>query len=319
MYHSFLKMLCATFSAWAMFAAAQNFPSRPVTIVVPFAAGGPSDSIARIINSELSARWGQQVVIDNKPGGGTVIGTTVVANSTPDGHTLLSGSFANVTNEFLISKLPYSSSALTPVAFLGHYPLILFVGAGNPAHNVPDLIERVNRSGRRLLVGNAGNGSSAHLAAVDFGQASGLDIISVPYKGSQPSMIDLMGGQIDAMFEGATYKGLADSGKVKALFVGQSARMPQWPSLQTAAEAGLPGYISAAWYGIFAPAKTPSEVQRRIAADFAAVLALPRIQGRLLELGLAPEPLSQAQFAAHLEAERRRLGALIQTHNIRLE
>ena len=195
----------------------------------------------------------------------------------------------------------------------------MFIGAGNPVTSVPDLIERVNKSGKRLLVGNAGNGSSAHLAAVDFGQASGLDIISVPYKGSQPSMIDLMGGQIDAMFEGATYKGIADSGKVKALFVGQPARMPQWPSLQTAAEAGLPGYTSAAWYGIFAPAKTPPEAQKRIAADYAAVIALPKVQARLMELGLAPEPMSQAQFAAHLEAERKRLGALIQRHNIRLE
>lgn len=305
--------------AFSASAAAQAFPTKAVTIVVPFAAGGPSDSIGRIIGPELSARWGQPVVIENKPGGGTVVGALAVVNSIADGHMLFSGSFANVTNEFLLSKLPYSTTALTPVAFLGSYPLIFYTSAASTMNSVPDLIERVKKSGKPLLFGNAGNGSSAHLAAVDFGQASGIPITSVPYKGSQGAMTDLMGGQIEAMFEGVNYKGHADSGKVKALFVGQAQRMPQWPSLQTAAEAGLPGYISAGWYGIFAPEKTPAAAQKKIADDFAAVLSLPEIQAKLMKVGLTPEPMPQAQFAAHIESERKRLGTLIRKHNIRLE
>jgi tripartite-type tricarboxylate transporter receptor subunit TctC len=303
----------------AVEASAQTFPSKAVTIVVPFAAGGPSDSINRIISPELSARWSQPVLIENRPGGGTTVGAVAVANSNPDGHTVFSGSFANVTNEFLMAKLPYEKDALTPVAFLGSYPLIMYTSASNPSNSVAELLERVKKSGKPFNFGNAGNGSSAHLASVDFAQSAGLTMTAIPYKGSQGAMTDLMGGQIDAMFDGMNYRGHADSGKVKAFFVGTAKRMPQWPALQTATEAGLPGFHSVAWYGTFVPQKTPAAAQKKIEEDFAAVLSLPRVQAKLLEVGLTPEPMSQAQFVAHIEAERKRLGALIRKHNIRIE
>ena len=299
-------------------AAAADFPDKPVTIVVPFTAGGSSDAITRIVAKELSRKWNQPVLVENRAGGNTVIATAYVAKSKADGHTVLYNSFAWITNQFLLKDLPYKPSDLAPVTLLGRYPLALFVQGGLPVNNLAEFIDYAKKNNRPLTFGNAGVGSSMHLAALEFTNQTGLKITSVPYKGSIAALNDVMGGQIDAIFEGEVYRPHTESRRVKALFIGQPDRMPGW-DLPSAIEAGLPKFNMSSWFGLMVPGETPTAIREKLATDVTEVLRQPDVRERLRVLGLLAEGMTSAQYGTYLDAERVKLGAFVARNRAELQ
>ena len=288
--------------------------------MVPFAPGGSSDAISRIVAQELSKKWQQPVVIDNRAGGQTVIGTSYVARAPADGYTILYTSYAWTTNQFLVKSPPYQPAELAPVTLLGRYPLALYVKGDLPVNSLAEFVSYAKNAGRPLSFGHAGIGSSSHLAALDFADAVGIKIISVAYKsGTIGAINDLIGGQIDALFEGRTFKQYADEKRLKALFIAQPKRLPNWAELPNAPEAGYPSLDIAGYFGLMLPAKTPKAIQEQVYADVAEVLANPQLQDRLLQLGLLPAALTPAQFNSFLEGEHAKLGALVARHRDQME
>lgn len=314
-----LTYLIALSLAWFSAAAvAAEFPNKPVTIVVPFSAGGSSDAITRIVAKELSRKWNQPVIVENRAGGNTVIATAYVAKAKADGHTVLYNSFAWITNQLLVKELPYKPTDLAPVTLLGRYPLALLVQGGLPVNNLAEFIDYAKKKNRPLTFGNAGVGSSMHLAALEFSTQTGLKIISVPYKGSVAALNDVMGEQIDAIFEGEVYRPHTETGRVKALFVGQPDRMPGW-AVPSATEAGLPKFNMSSWFGLMVPSETPIVIREKLAADVTEVLRQPDVRERLRVLGLLADGMTSAQYGSYLEAESVKLGAFVARNRAELQ
>ncbi len=297
----------------------QTYPSKPVTLVVPYAAGGSGDAIGRVIGTALSKKWGQPVVVENRAGGSTVSATTYTVRAEADGYTILLNSFAWITNQYLVKGLPYKRNALAPVSLLGYYPEILFVRADMPVNTLPEFIAFAKKSTKPMTFGNSGVGSSPHLASAAFSAAAGIKSTAVPYKGSSAAMNDLIGGQIDAMFEGVTFKPFADTKRVKAIFSAQPNKIEDWKQLPVSSEAGLPGFSFSGWFGLLAPAKTPGAIQTKIATDVAEVLKDRQVRAQLQRLGLTPQAMGPTQFAQFLNEEDKKLGDLIRRHTIQLD
>lgn len=317
--HLILLGLALALPACFNLAWAADFPDKTVTIVVPYAAGGSSDAIARIVAKELSKKWNQAVVVDNRAGGQTVIATSAVAKSRADGLILLYTPFSWITNQFLMKDLPYKTTDLAPVTLLGRYPLALMLRGDMPVNSLAELAEYAKKIKRPLTFGIAGVGTSMHLATLEFASQTGIEIIAVPYKGgSVAALNDLMGGQIDAMFEGAVYKTHLDSRRIKALFIGQPERMAGW-ALPSATEAGLPKFGIAAWFGLMTPSETPVAIREKIAADVTEILRQTDVRERLTALGLDAGGMPPAQFSAFLEAERTKLGAIVMRNLAQLQ
>lgn len=301
----FLLFLTALQGAYAA-----GFPDKPVTIVVPFAAGGSSDMIARLVGGELSKKWGQPVIIEIKPGGQTVIATNQVAKARPDGYTILFNSFALITNQLLMNDLPYRTSDLTPVTLLGKYPLALLVRGDLPANNLQELITYAKSAKKPLSFGNAGMGSSMQIAALDFASQTGINIIEVPYKGSIAAMNEVMGGQIDAVFEGQAFKQYADGQRAKALFIAQADRKDGW-DVPSATEAGMKDFAFAAWFGFMLPPSTPQDIATKISTDVGEILKRPDVRQRLSDVGLVAEGMTPQAYSAYLTAEYDKLKKLL--------
>ena len=254
--------------AWAL------YPDRIVRIVVPFAPGGGTDVIARTLAQEMAKDLGATVVIENKPGAGTIIGTQAVAASEPDGYTLLMGTFANAVNPSLNARLPYDPHKdFAPVALIARSFNIVVVNPKSPIHSIADLIAAAKADPDKLSYGTFGTGTSAHLAGELFKNMAKVNLTTVPYKGAAPGITDLIGGQIQVMFTTvASAASLIAGGRLRALAVTSAERSPAFPHLPTVAEAGVPGYSAESWYGLFAPARTPADVIDRL--NKAAALAV---------------------------------------------
>ncbi len=247
-------------------AARAVYPDRILKIVVPFAPGGGTDVVARTLAQELAKDLGVSVIIENKPGAGTIIGTQAVATAEPDGYTLLMGTFANAVNPSLYAKLPYDQHRdLAPVALIARSFSIVVVNPKSAITSVKDLIAAAKAEPDKLSYGTYGTGTSAHLSGELFKHMAGVNLTTVPYKGSAPAITDLIGGQIQVMFTTvASAASLIEGGQLRALAVTSAERSPAFPNLPTVAEAGVPGYDAEAWYGLFAPAKTPPEIIDRL-------------------------------------------------------
>jgi tripartite-type tricarboxylate transporter receptor subunit TctC len=294
------------------------FPDKPVTIVVPYGVGGSSDAQARVVAQALSKKWGQPVVIDNRAGGQTVIGTSLVAKAKPDGYTILYVAFAWISNQFLIKELPYKASDLSPITTLGTYPLALLVRSDVPANTVAEYIAYAKAQNRPMNFGISTIGASMHFAALEFSNQTGVPMVFPPYKsGSIGALNDLIGKQIDGIFEGAVFKPHADGGRVKALFMGQKDRMPGW-DLPSATEVGLPNFDMTAWYGLMVPSATPHAIQEQLSADVRAVLAQADVRERFAGLGVIADGMSPKQFEAFLAKEYAKLGSFIERNRAQL-
>ena len=300
----------------------QAYPSKPIRLIVPFAAGGGNDNVARLVGKRLSDSLGQQLVIDNRPGAGGVLGAELAAKAAPDGYTLFLGGVAShAVNPNLNDRLPYDPIRdFAPVVLLASAPLVLVVHPSVPADSVKAFVALARSKPGQLNYASNGNGSSSHLAAVMFDSMTGVDMVHVPYKGLSPALADLLSGRVQVMFSSVVaILPHIKAEKLRGLAVTGSRRLPSMPNLPTIAESGLPGYEASSWYGVLAPAGTPREIVARLNSELVKVLDQPEVRGSLLAEGAEPIGGTPEQFAAHIRSEKERLGKLIREAKIRLE
>ncbi|MEP6721290.1 MAG: tripartite tricarboxylate transporter substrate-binding protein, partial [Variovorax sp.] len=301
---------------------AQNapFPGGPTTLIVPYAAGGLTDNLARALGQRLAERWGQPVVVDNRAGGGTVIGTAAAARAPADGRTLLVTSFGFTTNQFRVPNLPYKPSALEPLAMIAVAPAILFVHPSVPADDVPSLVKYIKTSGKPFSFASSGNGSSPHIGAELFASQIGVSIVHVPYRGNGPALNDLVGGQVQGMFDSKAALSFVKTGKLKALGISSLKPSSLAPDLKPIAQSGVPelaNFETASWFGVLVPEATPKPIQSRLHADIRAVLDTPDMREAIDRAGVEPLRQTQAEFAAYLKSEANRWGPVIRDKNIK--
>jgi tripartite-type tricarboxylate transporter receptor subunit TctC len=289
------------------FASAQEaWPAKPIRIVVPFAAGGTSDVLARLIGEKLQASLKQTVLVENKAGAGGVIGADSVAKSPADGYTVLLGTIAShAINPALQPKMPYNATNdFAPVILLGSISNVLLVGATQPYKNVAELIAAAKARPGSLSFASAGQGSSQHMSGELFKLLAGAELTHIPYKGSAPAIQDVIGGQVPASFETVTVAAPhIQAGKVRALAVTSGKRSAALPDVPTLQEAGVAGFDVASWQAFYAPAGTPPAIVQRLNGEIARILAMPDVKARLDTLGLVHTPNSPEQFAAFGKAE----------------
>ena len=298
---------------------AAPYPAKPVTIVVPFAPGGITDGLARLVSAKLADKWKQPVLVDNRPGGGTVIGTRDVAKAPPDGQILLLTSFGYVINQILYKNLPYEPKSLAPVALVGLSPNVLYLHPGVPVGNVAELVAYAKANPGKLMFASSGNATSPHIAAELFGSISGTSVGHVPYRGTGPAMADVLGGQVSGIFDTLQSMPYVKAGRLKAIAVTSEQRLPGAPDVPTFREAGLPGMVIASWFGYFVPAATPDGVQKQLAADMQEVLKQPDVRAKVVQLGVEPAALGPAEFQRFLDSEIERWTALTRARNIKLD
>jgi len=287
-------------------ASAQAYPSKPIKLVVPFPPGGPLDLAGRAIADHLAKAWGQPVVVDNKPGAGGNIGADLVAKSAPDGYTIVMGALStHAVNPHLFAKMPYDAlKDFAPVTLVATTPNVLVLNPAVKANDVKELIALAKASPGKLSFASGSNGSAGHLSGELFKTLAGIDIVHVPYKGGAPAMQDLLGGQVQFMFDNlANSTAQLKAGKLKALAVTTAKRSSLAPELPTMAEAGVPGFDISTWYGIMAPAGTPPDVVRKLNGEIVKFLGSDEAKEKLKAQGAEPAPMTPEQFDAFIRAE----------------
>lgn len=299
---------------------ATDWPGKPIRLLVGSAPGGGTDAMARAVADRLGPLLKQPIVVENRPGVSNTLAADVTAKAV-DGHTLVMGvSTAHAIAPHLF-KLNYDSNKdLVPVVFVGSVPNVLVVTNSLPVQNVPQLVALAKAEPGKINYASSGAGSTQHIAAEIFKDAAGVDITHVPYKGSAPALIDLVGGQVQMSFDTMpSVIGQIRNGKIRALAVTSAKRNPQLPQVPTMTEAGLPAVQVSAWYGIYMPASTPKAVQQRVHDEVNKVIAMPETKTRLEAVGADLSPISQADFIAFHNAEFKRYGDIIRKNNIRLD
>ena len=282
--------------------SALAYPDKPLRIIVPFPPGGFNDTLGRFVAQHLQETWGQPAVVDNRPGGATVIGTEAVAKAAPDGHTLLVVAFPFAVVPSLYTKLPYDTAKdFAPVIFAGQTPNLLVVNPALPIHSVKDLIATAKATPGKLSYGSTGPGSSNNLSMVLFMQMAGAPMTHVPYKGSAPMVSDLLGKHIDVAFDNTpNVLPHVKSGGLRALGTSGATRSTLTPDVPTVAEAGVPGYDVGVWFGLVAPVATPKDVVEKLNAELNRMLALPSMKQRFLEQGVEPVGGPPERFGTHV-------------------
>lgn len=315
-------MLCtaAALAAFSAAAYAQSYPSKPIRMVVPFAAGGPTDVYARSVGQELSRILGQPVIVDNKPGAGGNLGADFVAKSAPDGYNIVLGAVgAFAVNMTLYPKMPYDVLRdFAPVSLIAIVPMMLVVNPALPVKTPRDLVELAKARPGQLTYGSAGNGTSVHMSTEMFKALTGIDMVHVPYKGVAPAMTDLIGGQLQLMFSDATSAiPHAKSGKVRPVAV--TKRIEVMPEIPTFAELGYAGYDPTVWYGVFAPAGTPRDIVVKLNGAIAKALQAPEVRERLISQGANPVSNSPEEFTAFVRDEIARWGKVVKASGARVD
>jgi tripartite-type tricarboxylate transporter receptor subunit TctC len=307
------------FSLFPAIAGAQAWPSKPVKIIVPFAAGGATDVVARLLAQKLTDSWGQSVLVENRAGAGGNIGADVVAKSPADGYTLLMTSGSIVTaNPYIYKAMPFDAARdLMPITNVATGPQVIVVNPNVPAKDLRELIGLAKASPGKVNFGSAGVGTQTHLAAENFLYSAGVDMTHVPYKGESAAITDLMGGQIQLATPnlGAAIN-LIKEGKLRALAVTSKERSAQLPDVPAAAEV-LPGFENAGWFGLMAPAGTPPEVIEKIYRDSAKVLLSEEFRGKLTQQGMMPVANSPADFGAAIREESARWAKVVQQRGLK--
>jgi len=308
--------LLLAFPAWA-----QEWPAKAVRIIVPFPPGGSADLLPRAVAEKLAERWGQPVIVENRPGAAGNIGADVVFRADPDGYTLLSAPPPPlVINKLLYPKLSYDSAQFVPITVIGAIPNVLLVHPKTNVSTVKELIALAKSNPGKLNYASQGSGTTSHLTAELFkSMAGGLDITHVPYKGTAPALADLLGGQVEMMCDnlGVSLPHVR-SGKLKALAVASARRVKSLPDVPALAET-LPGFEAVAWFGIVAPPKTPAAIAEKIAFGVQEALKMPEVQKRLSELSAEPMGLSPADTAAYMKRETERWAAVIKSAGVKAD
>ena len=302
-------------------AHAEPWPTHAVRVIVPFPAGGPADTLARVIADKLTAAWGQPVVIENRAGAGGNIGAELAARAAADGYTLLINPSNHVINATLYAKLPFDPLAdFTPLTEMASYMLVMVVHPSLPVHSLAEFVAYARAQPQGLTVANASTGSPTHLTAALFAQVAGINLVHVSYRGAAPATTDLIGGQVPAMFDNplnATPH--VRTGALRALAVTGEQRLALLPDVPTVAEQGYPGFTSGTWYGLFAPARLPRELAEKISADTIAALRAPDVQQKLNAQGFDVIASDAAAFAAHLRTELAKWAAVVKAAGLKPE
>jgi tripartite-type tricarboxylate transporter receptor subunit TctC len=294
------------------------YPEKPIRIVVPFAPGGGTDLVARTLGQGMAQVLGQAVVIDNKPGAGTIIGTEIVAKSPPDGYTVVIASFAHAVNPSLISKLPYSSDkAFAAVILIGRGPNVLVVRAASPYKTIKDVLAAASANPEKLTYASQGNGTSAHLAGELLTNLANVKMTHVPYRGAGPAITDLLGGQVDMMFATAAAASVhVDSGKLRALAVTSLERSPALNGVPTVAET-VTGYAVESWYGLYVPAGTPADVIEKLNAAAKKAVQAEAFRKKIEQEGLVVSAGTPAELDAYVKREEARWSKIVRENNIK--
>ncbi|MBD9402301.1 tripartite tricarboxylate transporter substrate binding protein [Comamonas sp. CMM02] len=318
-----IGVVCAALCAAAAspLAWANDYPNKPVKLVVPYPPGGPTDIVARVVAQKLQEQMGQSFFIENRPGAGANIGAEAVARSPADGYTLVVATTAHAINPSLFAKLSYSiTKDFASISQLTSGPLVIVTNPATPANNVKELIALAKSKQGGLNYASSGNGQSTHLSAELFNAMGGVKMAHVPYKGSAPALTDVMGGQADLMFDTMlSSMPHVKAGKLKALAVTSSQRSPSAPGIPTVAESGLPGYEAIAWNGLLAPAGTPKEVVDRLSAELKKVLDNPEVAQRFEAQGFAAAWSTPTAYAGFLQAEVDKWGKVVKASGARID
>lgn len=300
-------------------AQAQDYPSKPVRIVVPFAPGGPSDILARVVAQKLSGRWSQPVIVDNRPGAGGALGANLVAKAPADGHTLLLSDTAIITiSPALQANLPYAAKDLTPIINLAQNWLVLVAPVNSPINSLADIVARENIKSGSVNYASAGAGSTPHLAAEKLWAAMHLKPIHVPYKGSGPALNDVVAGQVNTLITStAAAMPFIKGGKLKVIAATSKERLALLPQAATAAESGAPGFEAVGAQGLFAPAGTPREIVRKLHAELTDIIKQSDVQERWTQMALSASANTPEQFAVWLSEQSEQWGRLIHEADIK--
>ncbi|HWM06625.1 MAG TPA: tripartite tricarboxylate transporter substrate binding protein [Actinophytocola sp.] len=302
-------------------AYAQGWPRRTVRLIVPFAPGGGTDAVARILSTRLSEIWGQQMVIENRGGAGSNIGIETVARSEPDGYTVLIASLPFAINRYIYPSVSYDPVAdFAPVSLIALYPNLMVVPHSSPAKSVMEFVEHAKANKGKITFASSGTGTSPHLSGELFKRRTGIEMTHIPYRGVAPALNDVIPGRVDVMFN--TMAGVlqaARSGQLRGLAVTSAERFPTAPEYPTVAESGVPGFSVSAWYSLFVPAKTPPDVIQQIYADTAKVLAEPAVKKRMEQVGVQIVASTPAELGAHLKSESELWGPVIKAAGIKSE
>ena len=307
-----------------MSATAQTtpWPTKPVTLIVPFAAGGGTDIGSRIVAQRLSQLWGQSVVVDNRGGAGGNVGLEVVSRAKPDGYTLLAGNVGTQSiNPTLYKKLSYNpDTAFTPIGLFAELPFVLAITPTLPAKNVKELVTLAKARPGQLTYASSGNGGSPHLSAETFKIATGTHILHIPYRGGGPAMIDLISGNVDMIFVSVLETSAhIKAGKLRALAISSKSRVPALPDVPTLEETGVKGAESGSWIGLLAPADTPKDIVDKISKDLQQVLAMPDVQQQLIAQGALAKGGTPAEFAQLIASDRKRYAKIILNNKLTVD
>ena len=301
---------------------AQSYPSRSVTLIVPSAAGGGTDTIARLIGDQLSKQLGQGFVVENRTGAGMLVGTTAAAKAAPDGHTLLVGLTGNMSvNSSLFAKLPYDPLAdFTPVAMLANYPFLVVVNKDLQAKSIKELVALLKSQPGKIDYASAGNGTGQHLAPELFKMMTGTEMGHVPYRGAQPAYQDVISGRVPVFFDNmSTAMSLANSGKVHALAITSKKRSALMPELPTVDEAGVPGYEYHTWFGLWAPKATPQPIVEKLHAEVQKALSDPTVQQRIAATAGEPSHMAPKDIEPFVKAEIAKWAEVVKLAGIKVE
>ncbi len=302
-------------------AHADAYPAKPIRWIVPFPPGGAMDAIARSLGERLVKTMGQPVVIENRPGAGGLIGSDFVAKAPPDGHTMLIVSMGHAVNPSLYPKMSFDPvKDFEPVSLLAIVPNILVLSPSFKASSVQEVINAAKAQPGKITYASAGNGTSIHLAAEMFASIAGVELVHVPYKGSGPALTDLLGGQVDLMFDSITSAGPhVRSGKLHALAVTTAKRSQAFPKVPTIAEAGLKGYEVSPWFAVFVPAKTPRAIVQRLNQELNQGMKDPEVQTRFASIGAETVGTTPEELADYLKRETARWAVIVKERNIKAD
>lgn len=315
------RSLLAGLLACSVVAMAQDYPNKSIRLVVPFAPAGATDILGRIVSERLAPVYGQSVIVDNKPGASGHLGAQIVAKAPGDGYTLLVGTIGIHAAHASYRKLNYNpATELQPVMILGEAPNLVLVPANSPYKTFADFLADAKANPGKINYASAGPGSSVHMVTALFELASGVKLNHVPYKGSGPALIDLIGGQVQVMFDNMS-SGMphVQGGKLRALAVTGPRRDPRFPNVPTIAEAGVPGYSGTSWFTLAAPASTPPALVDKLNKDVQRVLAAPEVVARYDKLGVNYSPNTPAEAAAFFKSETVKWNRVIEAANLQLD